>query len=160
MKSILDQSNEIEKSEDTIQRQYLTFQLGEELFGLDLIQAREIIKPTKATNIPNSADYIIGIINLRGQLVTVLDLKKRLNLEVEVDGDDKRRIIIINLMDNLLGLLVDSVEGVVEVSNEEIEKVSLGEQSIKDDYIKGVAKLNEGLLIIINIKDVLLGNNK
>lgn len=136
-------------------KQFLTFHLGKESYALNLVQTKEIIKNKKITNVPNTEKDISGVINLRGQIVPVLDLKKSLGLKPEDAhtniNEEEKRIIIVELNNLLTGILVDSVRGVVEVDEEEIEKVSVEDKSIKKEYIDGVIKMDRQLLIIIDL---------
>ncbi len=143
--------------------QYLTFQLGEELYASKLTQAKEIIKPRKITDVPNTEEHILGVINLRGQIVPVLNLKKRLGLKSNGSKDnsiydEEEQRIIIGIVNNVFtGVLVDSVKGVVKVNDEEIEKVAANEKTINNEYVKGVIQIDKKLLIIIDLDKITCG---
>jgi len=137
-------------------KQYITFQIGAEVYGLELISAKEIIKMTKITNVPNTDEYIMGVINLRGQIVPVINLREKLNLETDKTQQEKnKRIVIIDFKGLLLGLLIDGVREIVRVNDEEIENVSATQKGIEQEYIKGVCELDKSLVIIISLAKIL-----
>jgi purine-binding chemotaxis protein CheW len=137
--------------------QYLIFKIGDGDYGLDLIKAREIIKPPKITTVPNSKEYVMGVINLRGQIIPVIDLMKILGLEKELvmDNKDDKRIIVVNLGQTLVGLFVNKVTEVVRIDQEKIERVAETKRSINQEYIKGVCNLNNQLIVILNLEKLL-----
>jgi purine-binding chemotaxis protein CheW len=137
--------------------QYLIFKIGDGDYGLDLIKAREIIKPPKITTVPNSKEYVMGVINLRGQIIPVIDLMKILGLEKELvmDNKDDKRIIVVNLGQTLVGLFVNKVTEVVRIDQEKIERVAETKRSINQEYIKGVCNLNNQLIVILNLGKLL-----
>jgi purine-binding chemotaxis protein CheW len=138
-------------------KQYLIFKIGDGDYGLDLIKAREIIKPPKITTVPNSKEYVMGVINLRGQIIPVIDLMKILGLEKELvmDNKDDKRIIVVNLGQTLVGLFVNKVTEVVRIDQEKIERVAETKRSINQEYIKGVCNLNNQLIVILNLGKLL-----
>lgn len=145
------------KINDSKTKQYLTFQLAEEFYGLDLTLAKEIIKLRKITVIPNTKEYALGVINLRGRIVPILDLKRKFNLFGDNISEETKKIIIVNLKNILVGFLVDNIKEVVEESSLELEKLTKNEV-IKNDYFKGVLKVDEILINIINIHKVIFDN--
>src|SRR6056297_1546161 len=144
------------KSNNVSGRQYLTFKIANENYGLELTQAKEIIKPPRVTNVPNTEESIQGVINLRGQVIPVIDMEKKLGL----DGDNSeskgdKRIIVINIKNMLIGLYVDNVREVVKLGDDEIEDVSETKKGIKQEYIKGVSTTRDVLIIILNLDNLL-----
>src|SRR6056297_2349604 len=101
----------VENNETAVEKkQYLTFKVGKEIYGLRLNQAKEIIKPPKITTVPNTEDYILGVINLRGQVVPVINLKNKLGLTedttVDINQAKSKKIVVININGMLIGVYV------------------------------------------------------
>ena len=138
--------------------QLVVFQLGTEEFGVDIKQVKEIIKVTEITRIPNSPSFVEGVINLRGQITTVMDLRKRLDLEVS-EQTENTRIIIVELEKNTVGMIVDSVAEVLRLSRSEIEPTPSISTEVDTEYIMGVGKLSDEdrtrLLILLDLTKVL-----
>ena len=138
-------------------RQYLTFQLEEEVFALDVSHVREILEFTTVTKVPKTPDYMRGVINLRGSVVPVLDMRlkfgftrteKTVNtcvIVVEVSFEDERTII---------GALVDSVQEVFELEPEQIEPAPRIGTQLKTEFIVGMGKKENHFIIILNIDKV------
>lgn len=145
---------------DVNEKQYLTFNIEEETYGLFLKDSKEIIKTPKITNVPNTEDYIIGVINLRGQVVPVVNLKKKLNLAKEDENIEEKKIIVTNIKDIIIGVLVDSVREVVTLNVDNIEEMTDSRRGLKENFIEGVANYEENLLVIINIEKILFGDRE
>ncbi|WP_411822791.1 chemotaxis protein CheW [Leptospira sp. 'Mane'] len=136
--------------------QYLTFRLVEELFGLGILHIKEIIEFESVTNVPMMPDYIPGVINLRGNVVPVLDLNMRFYKRKTEIG--RRTCIVITEvslgMESLdVGLLVDSVEEVLDINS--IENAPSFGSKIKLDFVQGLGKIENGFVILLKIDQVL-----
>ncbi len=142
------------------QRQFVIFQIGREEYGVNITQAKEIIKPSKITNVPNTEEHILGVINLRGQIVSVVDLRKRFNMVIDEDEDEHLRIITVLVRDNLIGLMVDAVNEVVWLSEDEIEPAPEVAGGIKQEFLQGVGKVNDRLLVLIDLEKLLFDNEE
>ncbi|ACL69518.1 chemotaxis protein CheW [Halothermothrix orenii] len=134
-------------------KQFVIFQLGEEEYGVSITNSKEIIKPTKITNVPNTPDYVLGVINLRGQIVPVVDLRKRFNIKGA--DTDKQRIITVEVKGNLIGLMVDGVNEVVWFEESKIESAPEVDTDIKQEYIAGIGKIDERLIVLIDLEKLL-----
>src|SRR6056297_902692 len=139
--------------------QYLTFKLEEEYYGLQLEKAKEIIKPPKITNVPNTPKHVMGVINIRGKVTPVTDLKEKLGSVNNHKKKDNNKIIIINIDGIMVGLYIDDVREVLSINSDDIEKTTDGKQSLEEEYIKGVFTSKGKLIVIINIEDILFDNN-
>jgi len=132
--------------------QLVSFKLGEEFFGVNILLVQEIITVPEITRIPNSPSFIEGMINLRGRLLPVVDLRKRLYVGKE-SFDRKTRILVIQIDDKITGFLVDSVEAVMSVPGNSIEAapeiVTIG---IETQYITGVSKLDDRMIILLDFR--------
>jgi len=151
-----------EKINNVNDKQYLTFKIANENYGLELTQAKEIIKPPKVTNVPNTEESIQGVINLRGQVIPVIDMITKLGLnEKEKEGyKNEKRIVVINIKEILIGLYVDNVKEVVKLSDNEIEDVQETKKGIRQEYIKGVFTTSDSLIIIIDLDNLLFSNKQ
>ena len=149
------EEKEIKKTKEKVSKQYLTFKIANENYGLELTQAKEIIKPPRITNVPNTEDSIQGVINLRGQVIPVIDMIKKLGLNKKEEGKNEKRIVVINIKNMLIGLYVDNVKEVIKLAGDEIENVSDTKKGIRQEYIKGVSTTRESLIIIINLDNLL-----
>jgi len=151
---------EIEEKKDVNEKQYLTFDIEEETYGLFLKDSKEIIKTPKITNVPNTADHILGVINLRGQVVPVVNLKKKLNLaKEESESLEEKKIVVTNINDIIIGLLVDNVREVVTLNVDNIEEMTDSRRGLKEDFIEGVVNYDGDLLVIINVEKILFADN-
>lgn len=132
-----------------VQNKYVTFKIGKEYYGLPIENVLSIEKPSKTTRIPNAPDYVIGLINLRGDVIPVIDLRTKLGMEKkQVDKDS--RIIIIKEKEIVVGLMVDSSKDVLDIDEENVDKPPTDESNTIIDYISGIGKKDERLIFILN----------
>jgi len=142
------------RSEELLQ--LVIFQLGEEEFGLDIMQVQEIIRIPDITRIPHSPDYVKGVINLRGKIITVVNLDTRFGMEQKVH-DDNSRIIVAEVDENVVGIVVDSVSEVLRLPLSTLEPVpEMISGKINANYLKSVAKLEDRMLILLDITKVVM----
>lgn len=135
--------------------QLVVFKIGKEEFGVDIKQVREIVRLVEITRMPKAPAFIEGVVNLRGQIVSVIDLAKRLDLPSS-PRDDFTRIIVIEIESNTVGMVVDSVSEVLRLSMKDIEEVpALIETGVPEHYIRGVGKLKDRLLVLLDLSKVL-----
>lgn len=139
------------------QQQLVVFKLGGEEFGVDISQVREIIRKGDITVVPNAAEFVRGVINLRGQITTIIDLRRRLGLPEKDDRDaQQERVIVVEVGKNTVGMDVDAVTEVTYLSESDVDEVpAMIKQTIGTEYLKGVGKLPNRLLILIDLKRVL-----
>jgi purine-binding chemotaxis protein CheW len=135
--------------------QLVVFKIGDEEFGVDISQVREIVRLIEVTYMPKAPAFIEGVVNLRGQIVAVIDLAKRLGIPSRPRGE-ATRIIVIEIGENTVGMIVDSVSEVLRISSGEIEEVpGLIETEVPEHYIRGVGKLKDRLLVLLDLSRVL-----
>jgi len=134
--------------------QWVTFQLENETYGINVMQVQEVLRVTEIAPVPGAPDFVMGIINLRGNVVTVLDTRKRFGLAPK-EMDDATRIVIIEAEDNVVGILVDSVAEVVEMRRSAIESSPNVGNDESSRYIDGVANRDGQLLILVDIDKLL-----
>lgn len=154
--------------------QYATFRLGDRLFGLDLMMIREINRILDITPVPHARGHIRGLINLRGQIVTILDLGVRLGLPRRDIGEASHNIILKASVElaaarqgaanmqassaaDLAGFLVDAIGDVVEADDARIEPPSANVGATEGRFLSGVIKTEEGLLVLLDMHEVLNG---
>ncbi|TXJ46815.1 chemotaxis protein CheW [Brachyspira pilosicoli] len=136
----------------------VTFKLGNNEYAIDIMQAKEIIKMEKITLIPNAPDYVEGVINLRGNIIPIVDLKKRFNLE-ENDGEKNTGIIIVKIDDVDMGIIIDAISKVVSIVTSNIQPPPPMLSGIGQKYIKGVAKLEDKLLVVLDLEKLIVGDD-
>ncbi len=139
--------------------QLVAFKIGEEEFSIPILSVQEIIRMVDITRLPNVPDFVEGVINLRGKVIPVVDLRKRFGLPHR-ERDGGSRIIIVNLHDKAgnaatVGLIVDSVSEVLRLDTEAIETIAGVETGIGAEYIKGVGKAGDRLIILLDIEKIL-----
>jgi purine-binding chemotaxis protein CheW len=139
--------------------QMISFSVGSERFGVDILVVQEIIMMSNVTEIPNAPDFVEGVINLRGSIIPVLDLRKRLRLRGygrNIPAKPGTRILVVEIEGNVTGFIVDSVAKVISVPFSKIapppDIIVAGVQSL---YISGVVHLDEGILIILDFRKIL-----
>ncbi len=136
--------------------QIVVFGLGGEEFGVDISQVREIIKVPEVTRMPNSPEFVEGVINLRGTITPVVDLRKALNIIPGNGGNtDAVRIVIVEQGEKIIGMVVDAVSEVMRLSTGDIEANPTLTSEISAEYIRGVGKLEDRLLILLDLNKVL-----
>ncbi|MDD3840416.1 MAG: chemotaxis protein CheW [Clostridia bacterium] len=140
------------------EKQFIIFELGEETYGADISKIREIIKPVQPTKVPNNPEFIEGVIDVRGQVVPLLDLKKRFHLgEGEYGANSK--IMVAGQEGDLIGYLVDDVTEIISMTEEELSPAP-DVTKIGKEYIQGVTKKDDRLLILLDMNKVLSVDEK
>lgn len=128
--------------------QYLLFESAGNLYGLDILKINEILKPVLVTRLPNTENFVLGVINLRGNIVPIIDIKKILKNEYS-ELTNFSRIIVCNVSQKLLGLLVDRVMEVVTIKNTDIEGEEV--KNFSDQYIEGIGKTKNKFFLLFNL---------
>lgn len=131
----------------------VTFNLGEE-YGVPISQVQEIVRVGGITTVPNSPVFMEGVINLRGRVLPVLNLRKRLGLS-EKEISSASRIVVTEIGNKIIGLLVDAVSHVIKISKESVEPAPEEVLEIDTDYITGVGKLSESMIIMLDLEKLL-----
>lgn len=148
-----------ELSSGAVEYQFVVFKLGNEEYGVPITQVKEINRLTGTTKVPRSPVFVEGIINLRGQIIPIIDMKKRFDLQLtEYTGD--ARIIVIQVGTHTFGVEVDLVSEVLRINSANIEPAPHIVCSIDAKYITGVAKVGERLLIILDLDKLLSDEEK
>ncbi|QZY56772.1 chemotaxis protein CheW [Crassaminicella profunda] len=138
----------------TTDNQYVLFKLDNEYYGIDILHVETIEKVMDITRVPHAAHYVEGVINLRGEVVPVINLRKRFNLPQE-ELNDESRIIIISVEEMVVGLLVDASSEVLHFDFDAIDEVPNFSDKLKNDYVKGIGKNEDRIIILLDLKKVL-----
>jgi purine-binding chemotaxis protein CheW len=134
--------------------QLVSFKLGKEEFGVDILKVQEINRMLEITEMPNSPEFVEGIVNLRGRIIPVIDLKKRLNMPI-TEHDKSTRIIVVELTGKTIGFIVDEVSEVLRIDSKITEPPPEIVAGINSDYITSVTKLEDRLLILLDLNKIL-----
>lgn len=145
---------EINTDNPPVDIEFSTFYVGGALCGIDILNIQEINKNFEITKVPQAADYVEGILNLRGRIVTIIDLGKKLGLEPASKAKNNRNIIV-NSEDEHIGLLVDSIADVVLAKSSAIEPAPSNIGGVKGKFFEGVLKTETSLIGILDINEVL-----
>lgn len=139
--------------------QLVGFEVGREIFGVDILMVREIIRSAPITAVPNSPDFVEGVINLRGDIIPVIDLRKRLNLYRD-ETQDKNWVLILEVEGSVTGFVVDRVDDVLKIDKNNIEAApEIVLAGLESQYIRGVCEVaDKRLMILLNFDSILLAN--
>ncbi|NOR51052.1 MAG: chemotaxis protein CheW [Gammaproteobacteria bacterium] len=147
---------EVDESENDGLMQLVGFGIGRERFGVDILTVQEIIRSTEVTPVPNSPLFIEGVINLRGNIIPVIDLRKRLNLYDVDKALEKNWILILNIGNRVVGFVVDMVNDVFKVAEDDVDPPpGIIVAGLENQYIQGVCEIDGSLLIILDFESVL-----
>ena len=134
--------------------QIVSFRIATEEYGVNIIHVQEIILIGQITEMPQVPDYVRGLINLRGHVIPIIDLRTRFGLEA-VEPTEHSRIIVLNLGDKTIGIIVDAVNEVLRINPDQIEPAPTGVSEIGRRYVTGLVKFDENLLILLNIEQIM-----
>ncbi len=141
------------------EKQYVIFKLCGEEYGVEISNVQEITEYRQSTKVPNVPDFIEGVINLRGNITPIISLKKRFNLE-EGEMTQNNRIIIINLKDKHIGFIVDDASQVLTMDEKQIENPPEILTGIDRQYITGIGKVEEKIIIMLDLEKILTDEEK
>lgn len=152
--------DEVEDSEDEGLMQLVGFGVANEKFGVDILMVQEILRSAEVTAVPNSPEFVEGVLNLRGNIVPVIDLRKRLNLYDEESSQKKSWVLILNIDNRVVGFIVDHVTEVLKIEEKKIESApDIIVSGLESQYIQGVCEIAGGLIIILDF-DLVLFNEE
>ncbi len=134
--------------------QCVTFTLEDETYGIDVMQVQEVLREVEVAPVPGAPHYVLGIINLRGNVVSVIDARTRFGLPTK-ESDDMTRIIVIEAQQQIIGILVDSVAEVVDIDRKDIDTAPNVGNSETAKYIDGVVSRGDSLLILVDLNKLL-----
>ncbi|EPR42331.1 CheW protein [Desulfovibrio sp. X2] len=151
--------NDMHKRQDAELLQLVTFSIGDEEFGVDILKVQEIIRTMEITKVPKAPEFVEGVINLRGKVIPIIDLRKRFGMETRAH-DKNTRIIVIEINNMIVGFVVDSVSEVLRISADTVEPPPPVVAGVESEYIKGVGKLADRLLIMLDLDRLLSREEK
>jgi purine-binding chemotaxis protein CheW len=150
------EQNQAKQADDL--EQMVTFNLGQEEFGVNILQVQEINRMVEITQVPQTEQYVKGIINLRGKVIPIIDLRKKFGMP-EKEYDNHTRIVVVDVTGETVGLVVDGVSEVLRVpagSLEDAPRLISGESTYSGaEYIKSIVKLDDRLLIYLNLEKII-----
>ncbi len=148
-----------EDDEDEGMLQLVGFDIADEQFGVDILMVQEIIRSAKVTAVPNSPEFVEGVINLRGNIIPVVDLRKRLYLYNEGSESKRSWILILNISDRVVGFIVDQVTHVIKLPETSVQPPpDIVISGLESQYIQGVCEMDNNLLVILNFSRVLFSD--
>lgn len=137
--------------------QLVGFKIGKELFGVDILMVQEIIRSAPITHVPNSPEFVEGVINLRGSIIPVIDLRRRLDLHTSQYEKERDWILILDIGGRITGFIVDIVTEVIKVQEDNIEPPpEIIVAGLHSQYIRGVCDIDKELLILLDFNRILL----
>ena len=149
---------EITKRKTMTGSRYLSFVLNDEEYGIEILKIKEIMGMTEVTAIPQTPPFIRGVINLRGKIIPIIDLRIKFDMEAK-DYTDRTCIVVVEIMYDgevtLMGVVVDSIQEVINIPEEKISEVPYINAKIKSEYIRGIAETGETIKIVLDITKVL-----
>lgn len=134
--------------------QLVVFELGDESYGVDISRVQDINRMQEITEIPHAPESVVGVINLRGRVIPVIDLRKRFGLPAAPNTKDTR-IVVVHMEHNLIGMIVDAVSKVLRIPADIVEPPSPVLASIDSSYLRGIAKLDDNLVVLLDLDFVL-----
>lgn len=149
----------MEENQSNEEKQMVVFSLSKEEFGVDISEVKEIIRMEEITQIPNTASYIKGVINLRGGIVVVVNLSEKLGFKSK-ESDSSTRILIVEIGTLTLGMIVDSATEVLRLNSSKIQNTpKMLNSNVNKTFIKGVGILDERMLILLDLKKIFEEDN-
>jgi purine-binding chemotaxis protein CheW len=137
---------------------YLTFNLAGEQYGLEILKVREIIGLMVITTVPQTPDFVRGVVNLRGKVIPIIDLRTKFGIET-IEDTEQTCIIVVDFMEDQnsiqMGIIVDSVSEVLDIDVNDIDDPPRFSNAVSTSFIKGIAKTKDGVKILLEIEDVL-----
>lgn len=150
----LEQTDMYEQEEDTQHGRYLTFAVGEEIYGIGIGMVTEIVGLQPITAMPEMPDYIKGIINLRGKIIPVMDMRRRFHKE-PMAYNDRTCIIVLDMQDVSIGLIVDQVAEVTSIADENIATPPDYRAGIENRYLQGIGKAGNAVILLLDTQKLL-----
>lgn len=141
------------------ENQYVVFKLGKEEYGIDIMNVKEIGPYQESVKIPNAPKFLEGVVNYRGNVIPIVNLKKRFNLD-NSQFDGNTRIIVINLKDRQIGFIVDEASQTIRLNQSDIDPTPDLISDVDRRYITGVGKLDNRLIILMDLEKVLTEDEK
>ena len=139
--------------------QMISFAIGEEHYGVDIQEVKEVIRIREITQLPKAPTFVKGVINLRGDVIPIIDLREKFGLE-QLDYTEVTRVIVVEVDGKSIGMVVDSVSNVIKIPQDEIEPPPQLVGELSGEYLRGIGKLGEKLIVLISIDKILTTDEK
>ena len=139
--------------------QMISFSIGEEDYGVDIQEVKEVIRIREITQLPKAPTFVKGVINLRGDVIPIIDLREKFGLEQQ-DYTDVTRVIVVEVDGKSIGMVVDRVSNVIKIPQDEIEPPPPLVGDLSGEYLRGIGKLGEKLIVLISIDKILTTDEK
>lgn len=149
-----DKLKEAVMSDGNQESQHVTFLIGDETYGVNVLKVQEIIGMTEITHVPNTAYFMEGVINLRGNVVPVVDMRKKFKMDIK-EYDTNTVIIIVEVDDRLIGMIVDSVSDVLSIPVDSIQSTPNFTARIETDFIRGIGQVDNSMIIVLDVDKIL-----
>ena len=143
-----------EDGEDTQKDRYFTFRVGEEEYGIEIMHVLEVVGLQKITEVPDMPDFVKGVINLRGQVIPIMDVRTRFGMET-VEYDDRTCVLVVNMQEQQIGLIVDKVSDVLDIPESQVQPPPKVTNRPGSRYISGLGKVNEEVKILLDVQKLL-----
>ena len=153
----MEQREKVQLSGEVVQ--VVSFRLGSEEYGVDIAQVQEIIRMVEITHVPRAPRFMEGVINLRGQLIPIIDLRTRFAMH-RAEHTKSTRIVVTEIGSKRVGIVVDSVSEVLNIPIEQVEEAPDMIAGVGTEYIQGVGKVNDRLIILLDLTMVMTGEEK
>ncbi len=147
----------VAEQKNVIEGTFLTFALSNEEYGIEILRVREIIGLMDITTVPQTPDYMKGVINLRGKVIPVIDLRLKFSMQEEIHTQETC-VIVVEVNNTSIGIIVDSVSEVLDIKSGKIEETPSFGQGIDTNFIMGLGKVKEQIIILLDIESVLSSN--
>jgi purine-binding chemotaxis protein CheW len=145
----------IKKEEKSLSSmQVVCFKVGTEEYGIEILRVQEILKLPKVTKLPKSANFIMGLIDLRGKVIPIINLSRKFGIEDRMKSEKNLRAIVVDIGSKRVGLAIDSVSHVIKVDSKDIEPPPPIVKGISGRYIVGIAKVDKGFVIVLDINQI------
>ena len=145
-------------AESELTSQIVSFRLADDLYGIDIMCVQEVIQLGPVTKLPEVPDFVRGLMNHNGQVIPIIDLRKRLGLPTPA-SDEQSRIVVAIVSTKMIGLVVDAVHGVLHITEDQFVPAPSGIAGIDHDYVSGLVKCDERLMILLNIDNMLISES-
>ncbi len=139
--------------------QMISFNIGEEDYGVNIQTVKEVIRKREITRLPKAPAFVKGVINLRGDIIPIIDLRERFGME-QRESTDMTRVIVAEVDGRPIGMVVDSVSHVIRIAQDQIEPPPEMVGGISEEYLKGVGKVGEQLIVLLNIDRIMSATEK
>lgn len=140
---------------DLSEKQMVVFGIGKEEFGVDIMQIQEIVRMQEITQIPDMSNCIKGVINLRGRVIPLMDLRERFGFD-EKPVDDMTRILVVGIDEDTFGIIVDNVSEVLRLDDEHQENIPQVFSGIDKEYMLGIGKIEDRLIVLLDVEKILM----